>query len=70
VDDFSTEYGCNTMSVEVVRSLEEAVAHVNRWGSGHTECIITENKSSAERFLQQVLQILSIWYMVYGSCIV
>lgn len=54
VADLNTEYGDLCMSVEVVGSVEEAVQHIHRYGSGHTECIVTENKASSQLFLQSV----------------
>lgn len=42
------------LSLKVVDSLDEALAHIARYGSGHSECIITENKASAARFQQLV----------------
>ena len=52
--DLSKEYGDLAMTVEVVGSLEEAVSHIHLHGSGHTECIVTENSEKAEIFLQSV----------------
>ena len=42
------------MAVKTVDSLDEALAHIARFGSGHSECIITENADAAEKFLQLV----------------
>ncbi len=53
-DDFKTEYGSLGITVEVVDSIEEAIAHIHKYGSGHTETIITENKATAEDFLKGV----------------
>jgi glutamate-5-semialdehyde dehydrogenase len=52
--DFRTEYGGPTLNVKVVVGLDEAIAHVNAYGSGHTDAIVTEDRASAERFLAQV----------------
>ena len=42
------------VSVKLVDDLEEAVNHINRFGSHHTDCIITENKETAEKFMDLV----------------
>lgn len=42
------------MSLKIVDSLDEALAHIQRYGSGHSECIITENEAAAQRFQQMV----------------
>lgn len=51
---FDTEYLDLILSVKLVDSLEEAVSHINRFGSHHTDCIITENKEHALKFMQLV----------------
>ncbi len=53
-ESFSVEYGDLQLTVEVVGSLQEAVNHINAYGSGHTESIITESIEDAELFLQSV----------------
>ena len=53
-EDWDTEYGDYILAVKVVDSLEEAIAFCNRHGSGHSECIVTERYSAAERFLNEV----------------
>ena len=53
-DDWRTEYGAPVVSVKVVGSLDEAIAWVNRYGSGHTEAIVTDDRLAAERFLAEV----------------
>ncbi len=53
-DDWSTEYLDMVLAVKVVRGLDEAVDHINQFGSHHTESIITEDKASASKFLQAV----------------
>ena len=52
--DWDTEYLDLIVSVRVVDSLEEAIAHINRHGSGHTETIITEDPAAATQFLDLV----------------
>jgi delta-1-pyrroline-5-carboxylate synthetase len=49
-----TEYSDLGMTVEVVESLEAAVAHINEYGSGHTDTIITDDKDAAQKFSQFV----------------
>lgn len=49
-----TEWMDYKLSLKVVDSLDEALAHIARYGSGHSECIITENKATAARFQQMV----------------
>jgi len=52
--DWATEYIDLIISVKIVKNLEEAVAHINKYGSKHTEAIITKNKRAAEEFLASV----------------
>jgi glutamate-5-semialdehyde dehydrogenase len=53
-DDFGREFLALKMSVAVVPDLEAAVAHVNRFGTGHTEAIVTEDLAAARRFVGAV----------------
>lgn len=53
-DDWSTEYLAPVLSVRVVRDVGEAIEHINRYSSKHTESIVTENYTTARRFLTQV----------------
>ena len=53
-EDFYTEYNDYIMSVKIVDSVEEAVAHVNETGTGHSEAIITEDEGAAAYFLGAV----------------
>jgi glutamate-5-semialdehyde dehydrogenase len=53
-EDFATEYLDLKLSVKVVDSLEEAIAHVNDTSSGHSEAIVTSDYAAAERFLAEV----------------
>ncbi|WP_273268575.1 glutamate-5-semialdehyde dehydrogenase [Pseudoramibacter alactolyticus] len=48
--DWETEYLDYTLSVKIVDSLNEAICHINRYGSGHTDAIVTENGDAAKRF--------------------
>ena len=52
--DWSAEYLDHVISVKAVSSLEEAIAHINRYGSHHTDCILTEDESAAQRFFALV----------------
>ncbi len=53
-EDWDTEYLAPTLSIKVVKDLGEAIEHINRHSSGHTESIITENYTRARRFLREV----------------
>lgn len=53
-EDFKTEYLDYILSVKVVDDIDEAISHINRYGSHHTDCIITEDKDSAEKFMALV----------------
>jgi glutamate-5-semialdehyde dehydrogenase len=53
-EDWGTEYLAPILSVRVVADLDEAIAHINRYGSGHTDSIVTENYTRAMRFLREV----------------
>ena len=52
--DWSTEYLAPVLSVRVVADVEEAMAHIEQYGSDHTESIVTENAATAARFLREV----------------
>lgn len=52
--DWGTEYYSLDLSVKVVADLDEALSHISKYSTHHTESIITENQSNAERFLQEV----------------
>ncbi|MDR3243000.1 MAG: glutamate-5-semialdehyde dehydrogenase [Clostridiales Family XIII bacterium] len=49
--DYATEYLDYILSLKIVGSLDEAIAHINKYGSHHTDCILTENSKAAERFM-------------------
>ena len=53
-EDFYTEYLAAIISVKVVAGIDEAIAHINKYSSAHTEAIVTENYSHAMRFLREV----------------
>ncbi len=52
--DYGTEYLDYILSLKTVDSVEEAVAHINRYNTKHSETIVTENKEAAEIFLDGV----------------
>ncbi len=53
-EDWSTEYTDLILSIKIVGNLEEAIAHINTYGSGHTDAIVTEDQATANTFLNQV----------------
>lgn len=53
-EDFRTEYLSLTLSVKVVESLDDAIQHINEYGSHHTDCIVTRDIAHAEKFCRQV----------------
>ncbi|MDA9697795.1 glutamate-5-semialdehyde dehydrogenase [Candidatus Pelagibacter sp.] len=52
--DWPKEYLSSVVSVKTVKNLDEAINHVNKYGTMHTDCIITQNKISAKKFLYEV----------------
>ncbi len=52
--DWETEYGDYILAVKVVSSLEEATAHIARYSTGHSECIVTSNYQNAKKFVATV----------------
>ncbi|KPL23255.1 MAG: gamma-glutamyl phosphate reductase [Phycisphaerae bacterium SM1_79] len=53
-EDWSTEYLDLIISIKVVETLDEALEHINKYGSGHTDTIVTNSKESAEKFMDLV----------------
>ena len=53
-DDWNREYLDLKLAVRTVDSLNEAIAHINKYGSGHSDCILTDNPEHAEKFLNEV----------------
>lgn len=53
-ESYGTEFQSYTMAIKTVVDADEAIRHIRRHGSGHSECIITENRETADRFLAQV----------------
>ncbi len=52
--DWSKEYLSSVVSVKSVNNLNEAIAHINKYGTMHTDSIITDNKKSAKKFLKEI----------------
>lgn len=53
-DDYYTEYNDYILSVKVVRDIDEAISHINKYGSGHSEAIVTKDYFKSQRFLREV----------------
>lgn len=53
-EDWATEYLNNVLSIKSVGSMEEAIEHIDQFGSYHTECIVSEDKNACDRFLNSV----------------
>ncbi|RUM63830.1 MAG: glutamate-5-semialdehyde dehydrogenase [Sulfurospirillum sp.] len=53
-EDFDTEYLDNILSIKVVDGVEGAIAHITRYGSGHSESIVTENYTTGEKFMNAI----------------
>ncbi len=60
-EDWSTEYLDYILSIRVVEGLEEAIEHINHYGSGHTDSIVTADKEKAERFMALVDSANVLW---------
>ena len=54
IKDWSKEYLSPVVSVKSVKNIDEAIAHINKYGTMHTDCIITQNKKAAKKFLYEV----------------
>ncbi|MBN1839529.1 MAG: glutamate-5-semialdehyde dehydrogenase [Campylobacterales bacterium] len=53
-EDYHTEHLCNALNIKIVESVDEAIAHIATYGSSHSEAILSENYTTAERFLNEV----------------
>ena len=53
-EDYATEYLDYILSLKTVDSPQEAIEHINRYNTKHSDCIVTENRETAEKFLEQV----------------
>ncbi|MPM81155.1 Gamma-glutamyl phosphate reductase [bioreactor metagenome] len=54
VEDYGTEFLDLIISVKVVESIDEAIKHINKYGTGHSETIVTESYTNSQKFLNQV----------------
>jgi glutamate-5-semialdehyde dehydrogenase len=59
--DWRTEYLAPILAVKTVENIEEAIAHIRRYGTGHTEAIIAEDAAAAEDFLNRVDSAIVLW---------
>lgn len=53
-ENWAHEYGDKILSFKTVKNLEQAIEHINKYGSGHTDCIVTKNIQNAETFMNNV----------------
>lgn len=60
-EDWSTEYNDLILSIKIVDSLDEAIDHINRYGSHHTDAIVTEDRTNASRFISLVDSSSVMW---------
>ena len=53
-EDWSEEYLAPILSIKMVNSVDEAISHIEKYGSSHTDAIVTENKAHSNKFLAEV----------------
>lgn len=53
-EDYATEFNDYILAIKVVENIEEAIAHIGKYSTGHSECIVTQNLPSAEKFQKEV----------------
>lgn len=53
-EDYATEFNDYILAVKVVENIEEAIAHIGKYSTGHSECIVTQSLASAEKFQKEV----------------
>ena len=58
--DWKTEYLAPTISVRIVNGVEEAISHINKYGSSHTDSIVTKNKKTAAKFLSSINSCIAV----------
>jgi glutamate-5-semialdehyde dehydrogenase len=54
IEDYDTEYLANILNIKLVKNLDEAIIHIQRHGSGHSESILSENYTTVNKFLNEV----------------
>ena len=54
LEDYDTEYLANILNIKIVKNVEEAIVHIQRHGSGHSESILSENYTTVNKFLNEV----------------
>ena len=59
--DWTSEYLAPILAVRVVEGLDEAIAHIAKYGSGHTDAIVAEDREAAEHFLERVDSAILLW---------
>ena len=67
-EDWSTEYSDLILAIKIVDSTEEAIEHINTYGSKHTDAIVTEDNQAAELFQNQVDAAGSLPQLFYSFC--
>ena len=53
-DDYYMEYAGPIISIKIVNSIEEAIEHINKYSSKHTESIITKNQQNGQKFIREI----------------
>ena len=53
-EDWATEYLDYILAVKVVKDIDEAIDHITKYSTGHSECIVSENYTNTQRFLQEI----------------
>jgi len=53
-NDWDTEYLANILSIKLVENVDEAISHIQKYGSGHSEAIVTENYTASEKFMNEI----------------
>ena len=53
-EDYATEFNDLILAVKVVDALDDAIAHIAKYGTGHSECIVTKDQAAAEKFQKEV----------------
>jgi len=58
--DWKKEYLSPTISVKIINGVEQAISHINKYGSAHTDSIVTKNKKTAEKFLSNINSCIAV----------